>query len=180
MLSTFQNKFNLFLCLFSEEEVLFEDTTSEAVLNPIGTVEVRVAIVQDEMERQTPQLFSPEVTIIPQIYFLPADKMITRICLLFCRFSSSTSILSSTAKFVCVFCCRLRVWEKQPLKQQQQQRQTKLQKLLKKSKRWDHCSSVKITRKHWNMKRIIWLFSWHNQIFIARFWLGPQNDRATI
>ena len=62
---------------FAEEEVLFEDSPSEAVLNPIGTVEVQVAIVQDEMERQTPQLFSPEVTIISNIYLSKSGKSIT-------------------------------------------------------------------------------------------------------
>jgi hypothetical protein len=82
----------MFVCLFTEEEVVFEDSTSEAVLNPMDAFKAREEIVPDEMERQAPQLFSPEVTIIPHVYFLPRGSMLTYFCLLFCRFQSSTSI----------------------------------------------------------------------------------------
>ena len=45
----------------SEEDVVFEDATSADVVAPIGTIEVKVAIVPDELVRQRPEAFSPEV-----------------------------------------------------------------------------------------------------------------------
>jgi hypothetical protein len=66
--------------LFSEEEIFFEDSTSEAVLAPIGTVEVKVAIVDDQMEKLNTQSFSPEVrTFIPNILYLKLFHSITSI-----------------------------------------------------------------------------------------------------
>ena len=64
------NKVDIQLNLFAEEEISFEDSPSEAVLTPLGTVEVKVAIVSDEMEKQKTQSFSPEVTQITNGCFL--------------------------------------------------------------------------------------------------------------
>ena len=45
----------------SEEEVLFEASASEAILAPTRTVEAKVVIASDDLEKQRPEAFSPEV-----------------------------------------------------------------------------------------------------------------------
>jgi hypothetical protein len=47
--------------IFAEDEIVFEGMTSEAEVASIGTVDFNVAIVADEMVKQKPKAFSPEV-----------------------------------------------------------------------------------------------------------------------
>ena len=50
----------------SEEEVLFEASASEAILAPTRTVEAKVAIASDDLEKQRPEAFSPGLRVCGQ------------------------------------------------------------------------------------------------------------------